>query len=402
MESNYRYVIVGGGLAAASAVAGIRERDAQGTILVLSRENHPPYHRPPLSKGLWSGKEKLEGIAVHPDDYYREQKVDLSLRREVVELDIEARRLWDDRDGVVGYEKLLIATGGRPRPLDVPGGTGEGIHYFRSLEDYLLLEQRVQRVQHALLIGGGFIGLELAASISGRNCEVTLVYPEEYPLRRVLPRELGLFVAEYYRGKGVETISGESVRSIEPQGGLLVANTVAGNQIRTQLCVVGVGMLPNLDLAEAAGLEVDHGVVVDEFGRTSDPHVYAAGDVSEFPLLALGQRTRAEHWDHAREHGRVVGTNMAGAEQKYDYLPMFYSDFFDLGWEAVGDVNSQHEVHVVWKEEFKQGVLYYLNEDVVVGVLLWNVWSQVDRAREIIRRQKPTTSAERRELIPLG
>lgn len=159
MQEKYRYVIVGGGLAAAMAVAGIRERDAEGSILLVSRENHPPYHRPPLSKGLWSGKEKLDGIAVHPDGYYAEQKVELSLRREVVELDAKSRQLWDDRGATFGYEKLLLATGGRPRPLDVPGGNGEAVHYFRSLEDYLLLEQRVERVQHALLIGGGFIGL---------------------------------------------------------------------------------------------------------------------------------------------------------------------------------------------------------------------------------------------------
>ncbi len=217
----------------------------------------------------------------------------------------------------------------------------------------------------------------------------------------MLPRELGLFVAEFYRDKGVETVSGESVQSIEEQGGHIVARTAAGNHIGTQLCVVGVGMVPNIDLAEAAGLEVDHGIQVDEFARTSDPNIWAAGDVAEFPELALDRRTRVEHWDHAREHGRVAGLNMAGGEHRYDYLPMFYSDFFELGWEAVGDVSSSNEVHAVWKEEHREGVLYYLHEDAVVGVLLWNVWGQVDRAREIIRTRRPTSSAERRKLIPL-
>lgn len=402
MDTNYRYVIVGGGLAAASAVTGIRERDAEGSILLISSENYEPYHRPPLSKGLWSGKEKLDQIAVQPVGYYRDHQVEVSLRREVVEIDPESRTVWDDRGAAARYEKLLLATGGRPRPLDVPGGRREGVHYYRTLEDYLLLERWLERVQHVLVIGGGFIGLEIAAAIRGREREVTLVYPEEHPLRRVLPRELGLFVAEYYRERGVETISGESVRAIEEQGGLLVADTADGNQIRTQLCVVGVGIVPNIDLAEAAGLEVHAGIVVDEHARTSDPNVFAAGDVAEFPLIALDRRTRIEHWDHAREHGRVAGLNMAGAAQAYDHLPMFYSDFFDLGWEAVGDVSSSHEVHAVWKEEHREGVLYYLHEDVVVGVLLWNVWGQVDRAREIIQARRPTTSAERRELIAAG
>ncbi len=402
MESRYRYVIVGGGLAAASAVAGIREHDADGSILMVSRENHPPYHRPPLSKGLWSGKETLDQLPVQPEDFYREHRVELALRREVVELDPAARRVWDDRGASFEYERLLLATGGRPRPLDVPGGHGDGVLYFRSLEDYLSLERSVERLQHVLLVGAGFIGLELAAALRSREREVTLVYPEEYPLRRVLPRELGLYVADYYRERGVETVSGETVRAIEEQGGLLVAKTAAGNSIHTQLVVAGVGMLANLDLAEAAGLEVDRGIEVDEFGATSHDGIFAAGDVAEFPLLALRRRAMSEHWDHAKEHGRAVGANMAGAGKPYDHLPMFFSDFFDLGWEAVGEVRSDHAVDAVWKEEHREGVLYYLDEDVVAGVLLWNVWGQVDRAREIVRSQRPTTAAERRAAIPLG
>ena len=402
METNFRYVIVGGGLAAASAVEGIREHDAEGTILLLSSENHPPYHRPPLSKGLWTGKETRDQLPVHAESFYSEQHVNLALRREAVELDPGQRAVWDDRGVTYHYEHLLLATGGRPRLLEIPGGRGEGVLYFRSLEDFLQLEHRIERLQHVLLIGGGFIGLELAAAMRAKDREVTLVYPEEYPLRRVLPRDLGLFVAEYYRARGVETLSGESIQSIEEQAGLLSARTVSGNAVHTQLVVVGVGMTPNVDLAEAAGLEVSTGIDVDEMGRTSEPRIYAAGDVAEFPLVDLNRRARSEHWDHARAHGRAVGANMAGAGKRYDHLPMFYSDLFDLGWEAVGEVTSAHEVHAVWKEEFREGVLYYLSEDRVMGVLLWNVWGQVDRAREIVREQRAMTSAERREAIPLG
>jgi NADPH-dependent 2,4-dienoyl-CoA reductase/sulfur reductase-like enzyme len=401
VESNYRYVIVGGGLAGASAAAGIRERDAEGSILMLSRENHAPYHRPPLSKGLWTGKDKQENLPVHPSEFYAEKKIELLLRREAVELDPEARKVWDDRGVEYGYEKLLLATGARPRLLDVPGASTEQVLYFRSLEDFLHLEQRIQRVQHVLLIGGGFIGLELAASLRSKDKEVALVFPEEYPLRRVLPHDLGMFVAEYYRDHGVETISGETIRALDEQSGLMVASTAAGNSIRTQLIVAAIGVLPNVDLAEAAGLDVDRGVEVDEFGRTSNPDIYAAGDVAEFPLVPLEMRTRSEHWDHAREHGLRIGANMAGAGRPYDYLPMFYSDFFDLGWEAVGELTSRLEVDAVWKEEFKQGVLYYLDEGVITGVLLWNVWGQVDRAREIVAKRQPSTHAERRTLIPM-
>jgi NADPH-dependent 2,4-dienoyl-CoA reductase/sulfur reductase-like enzyme len=401
MDASYPYVIVGGGLAGASAIEGIRERDPNGRILLVSRENHSPYHRPPLSKGLWSGKETRDSLPVHPDDFYREQGVALALRREIVELDVAGRRVWDERGASCEYGSLLLATGGRPRLLDVPGGTGEGVLYFRSLEDYLQLRARIERVQHVLMIGSGFIGMELAAALRGQERDVTLVYPEEYPLRRVLPRDLGLFVADYYRERGVETISGETIAAIEEQGGLLMARTAAGNHIDTQLVVVGVGMVPNVDLAEGAGLEVHQGIEVDAYGCTSNPHVFAAGDVAEFPLIALGVQTRSEHWDHAREHGRVVGANMAGAERRYEHLPMFYSDLFDLGWEAVGELGGHLETDAVWKEEMRTGVVYYLKEDVVVGVLLWNVWGQVDRAREIVRAGRPMTAAERRSAIPI-
>jgi NADPH-dependent 2,4-dienoyl-CoA reductase/sulfur reductase-like enzyme len=274
------------------------------------------------------------------------------------------------------------------------------VQYFRTLEDFLHLEAQTKRVQHVLVVGGGFIGLELAAAIRGRELDVTLVYPEEYPLRRVLPRDLGLFVAEYYRERGVETISGETLVSIDEVGDLLVGRTAARNEITTQLVVVGVGMVPNIELAEAAGLGVDRAIQVDEYGRTSDPNIFAAGDAVEFPLLALGMNVHSEHWDHAREHGRVVGANMAGAGKPYDYLPMFYSDFFDLGWEAVGDLDPHHEIDAVWKEENRQGVIYYQREGVVTGVLLWNVWGQLDRAREIIRAAKPMTHEERQQAIP--
>ena len=402
METSYPYVIVGGGLAAASAVEGIRSRDRDGKILMIARENSAPYHRPPLSKGLWNGKETRDNLPVYPDEFYRENGVEMSLRREVVEIDPKSRKVWDDRGGSIGYDQLLLATGGRPRLLDVPGGTGPGVQYYRTLDDYLHLQDQIGRVQHVLLIGAGFIGLELAAALRGKDCQVTLVYPEEYPLRRVLPRDLGMFVAEYYRDKGVETISGESVVGIAEEGGLMVARTAAGNQISTQLVVCGVGMVPNMDLADAAGLEGDRGIEVDEYGRTSEPRVFAAGDVAEYPLIALSMRTRTEHWDHAKEHGKVVGANMAGAEQRYEHIPMFYSDLFDLGWEAVGDLGPHHQTHAVWKEEHREGVVYYISEGVVVGVLLWNVWGQVDRAREIIRAQQPMTHDDRVNAIPVG
>ncbi len=393
----YDYVIVGGGHAGAAAIEGIRATDPTGSILMLARENHPPYHRPPLSKGLWNGKTTRDELPIHPESFYRERKVTLVLRREAVELDPGLRRLWDDHGDTWDYGKLLLATGARPRRLDVEGAESEGVHYYRSLEDYLYFAGYLPRFQHALVVGAGFIGMEMAAALRTAGKEVTLLYPAEHPLPRVLPRELGLFVADYYREQGVETVSGEGVARIEERSEL-VAFTANGNEVTTQIILAGIGAEPVSDLAESAGLEVGDGIEVDEFARTSDPHVYAAGDVAEFPYLALGRRMRVEHWNHAVEHGRAAGANMAGAGRPYDVMPYFYSDLFDLGWEAVGLVDASLDTHAVWKQEHREGMVFYLTDDVIRGVLLWNVWDHVDWARDRIREGKPMGSAERERL----
>jgi NADPH-dependent 2,4-dienoyl-CoA reductase/sulfur reductase-like enzyme len=392
------YVIVGGGLAGAAAVTGVRAHDATGRILLVSSENHPPYHRPPLSKDLWWGKSTKDKLPYHPEGFYRENGVELALRREIVELDVEGHRLWDDHGAIVEYENLLLATGGSPRRLNVDGADSEGVHYFRYLEDFLALERRVERLRHALVVGGGFIGLELAAALRHAGIEVTLVYPDEYPLRRVLPRELGLFVADYYRKQGVEAVSGERVARIETRGGEIVVFTEQNNQVTTELLIAGIGIDPATDLAEAAGLEVTNGIAVDEYARTTHVNVWAAGDVAEFPCLPLDRRMRVEHWDHAIQHGTAAGANMAGANRPYTHLPFFFSDFFDLGWEAVGELEGDMDVHVVWKTPFREGVLFYLRQDVIRGVLLWNVWDKVEWGRQLIRAAKPTTTAAREKL----
>ena len=394
----YQYVIVGGGHAGAAAIEGIRAHDPTGRILLLARENHPPYQRPPLSKGLWFGKSTKDELPIQGEAFYREHQVELMLRHEVVEVDPEQRRVWDDRGASFDYEKLLLATGARPRRLTVEGAESEAVHYYRSLEDYLYFESYLPRFQHALVLGSGFIGMEMAAALRHVGKEVTLLYPDEYPLRRVLPRELGLFVADYYRDRGVETVSGEGVARFEERGDL-VAHTTGGNEVTTQIALAGIGVEPSTDLAEAAGLEVGNGIEVDEYVRTSDPHIYAAGDVAEFPYLALDRRMRIEHWDHAIQHGKAAGANMAGANRPYTVMPFFYSDLFDLGWEAVGEVDAGHDTHAVWKEEYREGVVFYLRDDLIRGALLWNVWDRVEWARNLIREGRPTTAAGREKLV---
>jgi NADPH-dependent 2,4-dienoyl-CoA reductase/sulfur reductase-like enzyme len=396
----HKYVIVGGGLAGASAIEGIRQHDREGDILLIARENFTPYHRPPLSKDLWFGKTTKDKLSIHDDAYYREHGVEVQLRREVVELDPARHLFWDERGIECEYERLLFATGGRPRRLIVDGAEVEGLHYFRDLEDYLYLESRLERFEHALVIGGGFIGAELAAALRHAGKEVTFLFDREYPLFRVLPREVGLFVADYYRQKGVETVSDDQVVALEESQGLVHARTANGSVISTQIVFAGVGIEPESDLAEAAGLDVDDGIVVDEFARTTDPDIYAAGDVARFPCVPLQRSLRVEHWDHAQQQGRCAGANMAGAVEPYEGIPYFFSDLFDLGFEAVGDLDPTLRVEAVWRQPLREGVVFYVRDDVVRGVLLWNVWGAVDWARDVVRSAKPMTSAERAAAIP--
>ena len=392
---NVRYCIVGGGFAAAGAIEGIRAHDPEGSILLLTRENHRPYHRPMLTKDLWDGTATLERLPIHPDEWYAEQKVDVRLRYEVIEVDAEERRLWDERGDEIAFQDLLLATGCRPRRLRAEGAEIQNVRYFRDLEDYLDLESRLDRVQHVTIVGGGFTSVEMAGVLRARGKEVTLMVPDEYPLHRLLPRDLGVPLLDYLREMGVETASGDTLVRIEESNGLIHARTHEGNELDTQLVLVDQGGEPLVDLAEAAGLAIDDGIVVDEFGHSSNPHVWAAGDVAEFPCPALGVILRVEGSDHAEAHGRAVGANMAGANQPYTHLPIKSFRVGELSFEGVGELWARLDTEIVWVQPGHEGVVYYLRDDVIRGVLLINVPERIEWARGLIRDAKVTTAAER-------
>ena len=394
-----RYCIVGGGYAAAAAIEGIRAHDREGGILLLTRENHRPYRRPMLTKDLWYGTATIERLPIHDDDWYVERGVDLRLRHEVVEVDADHRRLFDERGDEIEYGDLLLATGCRPRRLRAEGSDTPGVGYFRDLEDYLALEGRMDRLQHITLVGGGFTSIEMAAALRSRGKEVTLVIADEYPLHRMLPRDLGLPLLEFLRDLGVETVSGDVLAKIEETAGMVRARTYLGNELETQLILVDQGGEPLVDLAEAAGLAIDDGIVVDEYGRTSDPHVWAAGDVAEFPYQALGQLMRIEGSDHAEAHGRVVGANMAGAKQVYDHLPMKWFRVGELQFEGVGELWARLDTELRWIEPGREGAVFYLRDEVIRGVLLINVPERLEWARGLIREARATTSEERAGML---
>lgn len=394
-----KYLIVGGGIAGASAIEGIRAHDPQGSIVLISRENHPPYKRPFLSGELWYRAGALDDLSVHDDAFYRERGVEVMLRREIVELQPETRTAWDDRGAACTYDRLLLATGCRPRELGVPGADHQDVRYFRSLEDYLGLRGRLDRLQHVLVIGGDAVAAELAAAVRNHGLGVTFVYPQEHPLAHLLPRDLGARLADHCRRNGIETISNEVIAAFEDQAGLVLARTRQGNFITSQLALVAAGTDPQINLAEAAGLDVGNGIEVDEYARTSDPNVFAAGDVAEFPHLALGCHQRLEYWDHALHHGRAAGANMAEANRPYTHIPMLSARLFDLAFQAVGEVDASFETDSIWREEHREGIVFYLSEDVIRGVLLWNVEGKADWARALIREPHPTTHSEREAMV---
>jgi 3-phenylpropionate/trans-cinnamate dioxygenase ferredoxin reductase component len=388
---HYPYLIVGGGMTCAAAVRGIRQKDASGRIGIVANERHPPYKRPYLSKALWKGK-PYEDVWMQIDP----QHVDLQLGTNIVGIDRDNRQATDDAGNIYGFDKLLLATGGTARRL--PGDV-EGIIYFRNLDDYLQLKSMAERQQSFAVIGGGFIGSEIAAALRMHGNDVTMIFPEDGIGARIYPRALAQFLNDYYREKGVGIMAGDVADSIVRQGDGFEIRTKAGKLLQVDGVVVGVGIQANTDLARAAGLEVDNGILVDEFLRTSDPAIYAAGDVANFFNPVLGKRMRVEHEDNANTMGEAAGRNMAGQAEPYHHLPFFYSDLFDLGYEAVGEMDAGMELVEDWQEPFRKGVVYYLRDGRVRGVLQWNVWGQMDAARALIAQPGPVDAEKLRGSI---
>jgi len=377
---HYKYLIIGGGLTADAATRGIRELDTEGSIGILSMEPDPPYMRPNLSKGLWKGR-PIEKIWRKT-----EERGELILGHKVIALDPEKKTVQDDKGDEYTYDKLLLATGGAPIHLPIEKGD---IIYFRDFQDYQHLRKLADEREHFVVIGGGFIGSEMAAALTMVGKKVTMIFLEEAIGSLVFPSDLAHFLNEYYQGKGVDVITSDSVASVTKEGERFIVRTGSGRAIETDGVVAGIGLRPNVELAEAAGIKIDNGIVVNEKLETSLADIYAAGDVVNFFHTGLGKRTRVEHEDNAIFMGKLAGRNMAGASETYTRIPMFYSDLFEFGYEAVGETHSKMETVPDWQEPFQKGVIYYLEEGRVRGVMLWNVWKKVEAARALMLEPGP-------------
>lgn len=383
---HYKYVIVGGGMTGDAAIGGIREVDSDGSIALFGAETEVPYNRPHLSKGLWHGKSL--------DDIQRDTNrdgVDLHLGRCIESLDLGGKAVTDDQGGGHTFEKLLLATGGSPRRL--PFG-GDSVIYFRTVDDYRRLRTLADSGDNFLVVGGGFIGSEIAASLVQNDKRVTMVFPEQSIGSSIYPAGLSAFLNDYYREHEVEVLSEHVVSNIETQGDRVVVTVTSSessdsSEIVVDGVVAGLGIEPNVELARQAGLTVEDGISVDRNLNASHPDVYAAGDVASYCNDVLERRIRVEHEDNANTMGAAAGKAMAGQGEPFSNIPYFWSDMFDLGYEVMGHIDSSMETVADWKDEFKEGVVYYLEGTRVRGVLLWNMWDKWGPAGDLIADTGP-------------
>lgn len=387
-----------------AAVKGIRELDADGTIAMVSAESNPPYSRPPLTKGLWkdSAEEKIWKKTS-------EHKVDILLNTIVIKIDPGAKSVKLESGEKLLYDKLLLATGAVTNKF--PFG-GDDVIYYRTYEDYKRLLEISKTKDNITVIGGGFIGSEIAAALSMNGMKVTMIFPADGIGDTIFPADLSAFVTDYYRTKGVEIMNVDTVVAMKNKKGSFELTTGKGVKVETDAVIGGIGVRPDTALAESAGVMVNNGIMVDEFLRTSQPSIFAAGDAANFYNPALDKRIRVEHEDNALKMGKHAGRVMAGDEEPYHHLPFFYSDLFELGYEAVGELNSEMQIYSDWsvkgpdpaiaeKEKFKEGVIYYLKDGRVKGVLLWNVWKQVDEARKLIAEKGPFKPEDLKGRLPV-
>lgn len=379
--TQYKYLIVGGGMAANAATQGIRSVDGQGSIGVITAEADPPYDRPPLSKGLWKGDTSVDAI-VHDEV----EGVTFHHNRRAEMIHIAQRMVEDDQEQGHEYEKLLLATGGSPKRL--PFDPNGEILTYRTLQDYHRLRELSEQYTRFAVIGGSFIGAELTAALRLNGKEVSMIFPGSSLCAHLFPPDVSGYLNRYYESKGVRLNANTPLKGIEGKLGNYLLHTAFNEEISAEVVVAGIGIVPNTELAEKAGLRVGDGVMVNTGLQTSAPDIYAAGDIANFEDALLKERRRVEHEDNAKVMGEAAGRAMAGASIDYTHSPMFYSDLFDIGYEAVGKVDVALETYTDWQDEYAKGVIYYLDAGRLRGILLWNVWDQLDRARELIRSNR--------------
>ncbi len=390
-------VIVGGGHAAGQAAASLRQEKVADEIVVIGEEPHIPYQRPPLSKQYLSGEYGLERVLLRPSRFYEDKNIDVRTGVRVERIDPNAQTATCDDGRVVGYDKLLLATGAKPRKLNSPGSTLPGVHYLRTIADADAIKQDFQPGRRVAIVGGGYIGLEVAAIAIEAGLRVTVLEMEDRILARVATPAMSAFYTELHTDKGVVIRTGRRVESFAGSERLTGVVCADGEAVAADLAVVGIGVVPNTELAEAAGLDCDDGIVVDETTRTADPHIYAAGDCTNHPNPLLGRRLRLESVPNAMEQSRVAAANLAGETRTYANVPWFWSDQYDLKLQMVG-FSRDADRHVVRGDPAKrQFAMFYFSGDTLIAA------DAVNSAREfMVARQLVGKSVDAGQLADPG
>ncbi|MGF1429050.1 NAD(P)/FAD-dependent oxidoreductase [Kitasatospora sp. LaBMicrA B282] len=396
MDATAAHVIVGAGLAGAQAARTLREEGYDGPLVLIGEETEPPYERPPLSKGYLLGKDPREKIYVHPADWYREQRIDLRLGTAVTDLDPAAHRLTLADGSTVDYARLLLTTGSTPRQLPVPGAGLTGVHYLRRVEESDRLRELFRTAQRIAVIGAGWIGLEVTAAARAAGVEVTVLEALELPLLRVLGREVAEVFAGLHRDNGVDLRFEVRVTEIVGADGAVTGVRLAdGTVVPAEAVLVGIGIRPSTALAEQAGLTVSDGISTDASLRTSDPDVFAAGDVARAHHPLYDRPIRVEHWANAVHQPRTAARAMLGQDAVYDRVPYFYTDQYDLGMEYTGYVEPDGYDRVVFRGDVpgREFIAFWLAGDRVLAGMNVNVWDVTDPIRDLVRTGRPVDPA---------
>lgn len=379
---NYKYLILGGGMVAGYAVQQFLEDGVDGKdIGIVSSDSVPPYERPPLSKGFLLGDEEESSVFINEPGSYAKHGIGVHLETVVESIDTSARRLRSEK-GEFGYEKLLIATGAHVIRLDLPGADNEGIFYLRSLDDSKRIKEVLQPVKAAVVVGSGFIGMEVASAFARKDTKTTMVYIEERLWQAFMTPELSEYFARYYEERGVHLAPKEEVAEFVGDGKLSAVRTKSGQQIAAEAAVLGVGVKPATEFLEGSGLKIDNGIVVNGYLETGVPDVWAAGDVANYKDVIYDKQKRVEHWDNAVEQGKHVAKNMAGGREQWVHVPYFFSDVFDLSYEFWGDTESATEtIHRAdWESDSISA--FWLDGNRLVAAFVMN---RADEERDLVQ-----------------
>ncbi|MFD6516401.1 NAD(P)/FAD-dependent oxidoreductase [Rhodococcus sp. NPDC060176] len=393
MSTNRRFVIVGGGLAGAKIAEALRERDFDGEITVLSEEDHLPYERPPLSKEFFAGKKTLPEFTVHDGEWFRDHRVDLRPGTTATAIDTAAHTVSLPDGSTISYDKLALATGSRSRRLDIPGSDAEGVHYVRTVDQAAALLRTLAADKKLVVIGAGWIGLEIAASARGFDVDVTVLEHAGLPLESTLGPEMGEVFAALHRQNGVDLRTGTDVSAISVDGHRASGVTLNdGTVIPADAVLIAVGALPNTELASEAGIDVDNGVLVDAGLQSSDADVVAVGDIAAAQHPILNARIRVEHWANALNQPETAADTMLGRPAEYVRMPYFFTDQYDLGMEYVGHAPHGAYSRVVTRGDIdkREFLAFWLDSaNKVLAGMNVNIWDAGDAIKELVASSRP-------------